>query len=63
LYIGKFKGALTHWHYDTFQFTSQAPDVGKMRVTFTLNGAGKVDELKIQGLADFKRVPEQEVRR
>lgn len=55
--VGKYKGTLSHWHYDTFQFTIQAPGSPKLMVAFTLNAAGKVDELKVQGLADFKRIP------
>ncbi|UCC38748.1 MAG: serine hydrolase [Candidatus Aminicenantes bacterium] len=52
--VGKFKGTLSHWHYDTFQLTIQAPGSPSLMVTFTLNAAGKVDELRVQGLGVFK---------
>lgn len=55
-------GDLEHWNYDTFRLTWHDPFVesvaGKPFVTFVLNVKAEVAEVKIQNLADFKRVPE-----
>lgn len=42
-----FTGTLTHWHYDTFQITLQDKNLPTGFATFTLDAAGKPDELKI----------------
>jgi CubicO group peptidase (beta-lactamase class C family) len=54
-----FTGDLEHWHYDTFQATWRDRTLGKGLVTFTLNAQGKVEAIKIQNLADFKRAPDK----
>ena len=54
-----FTGDLEHWHYDTFQATWRDRTLGKGLVTFTLNTQGKVEAIKIQSLADFKRAPDK----
>lgn len=56
-----FTGDLEHWNYDTFRVNWRDPIFSKKfkwLVTFTLDAEGKVDEMKIQNLADFKRVSE-----
>ena len=49
---------LSHWHYDTFQAASRDTVRGKNFVMFVLDTQGRVDELRIQSLASFKRVAE-----
>jgi CubicO group peptidase (beta-lactamase class C family) len=56
-YSPTFSGALEHWHYDTFRVKWSNPVLTEALVTFTLNAQGKVAEMKVSGLADFKRVP------
>ena len=55
---GRLIADLGHWHYDTFQAIWRQRRLGKGYLTFTLDGSGKVDELKVDGLADFRRKPE-----
>jgi len=59
LQIGKIKGTLNHWHYDTFQLGSPSSLSPGLQASFILNARGKVDELRIPGVADFKRVSEK----
>jgi CubicO group peptidase (beta-lactamase class C family) len=54
-----FVGELEHWHYDTFQAKWRDPMAGKMLVTFTINEQGKVGEVKLPGMATFRRVPDK----
>jgi CubicO group peptidase (beta-lactamase class C family) len=54
-----FTGDLEHWHYDTFQAAWRDRTLGKSLITFTLNAQGKVESVKIQNLADFKRAPDK----
>jgi CubicO group peptidase (beta-lactamase class C family) len=54
-----FTGDLEHWHYDTFQVSWRDRTMGKSQVTFTLNAQGKVESVKIQNMADFKRAPDK----
>jgi CubicO group peptidase (beta-lactamase class C family) len=54
-----FMGDLEHWHYDTFQAAWRDRGLGKSLVTFTLNAQGKVEAVKIQNMADFKRAPDK----
>jgi hypothetical protein len=54
-----FTGDLEHWHYDTFQAAWRDRGMGKSLVTFTLNAQGKVEAVKIQNMADFKRAPDK----
>jgi CubicO group peptidase (beta-lactamase class C family) len=58
-----FVGDLEHWHYDTFRATWRDPIFPKVLVTFTLNGQGKVAELKTKGMdgleMTFKRADDE----
>jgi CubicO group peptidase (beta-lactamase class C family) len=56
-YSPAFTGELEHWHYDTFRVKWPNPTITESLVTFTLNAQGKVEEIKVPGMADFKRVP------
>jgi len=56
-YSPAFTGELEHWNYDTFRVKWANPTVPEGLVTFTLNAQGKVEEIKVPGMADFKRVP------
>ncbi|HZS08205.1 MAG TPA: serine hydrolase [Blastocatellia bacterium] len=53
-----YSGELEHWHYDTFRITWGGAGTGDAFVTFTLSAQGRADEMKVQKLDDFKRVPE-----
>jgi hypothetical protein len=54
-YGGMSDGALEHWHYDTFRAVWANRLLGKSMVTFVIDGAAKVAEMRIENLADFKR--------
>ena len=54
-----FTGDLEHWHYDTFRVTWRDRTLGKGFATFTLNAQGKVAEMRVPNLTDFKRAPEK----
>jgi CubicO group peptidase (beta-lactamase class C family) len=58
-YNRAFTGDLEHWHYDTFQAAWRDRTLGKSLLTFTLNAQGKVEAVKIQNMADFKRAPDK----
>jgi CubicO group peptidase (beta-lactamase class C family) len=58
-YGKSFIGDLEHWHYDTFRATWRDPSIGKLLVNFTINAAGKIDEMKIENLTSFKRAAEK----
>jgi CubicO group peptidase (beta-lactamase class C family) len=58
LQYGSMVGDLEHWQHDTFRSLWRQRDQGKSLVTFALDADGKVDELKVVELADFKRKPE-----
>jgi len=58
-YNRAFTGDLEHWHYDTFQATWRDRTLGKSLITFTLSAQGKVEAVKIQNMADFKRAPDK----
>lgn len=53
------EGELEHWQEETFRVNWSNPfyveAVGKTQITFVVGAGGKVEELKAQGLADFKR--------
>lgn len=55
-----FTGDLQHWHYDTFRVTWRDPMQGKGMVSFRLNTQGKVDQVNIENLSEFTRVPERD---
>jgi CubicO group peptidase (beta-lactamase class C family) len=59
-----WRGALEHWHYDTFHLKLDTPVLGVIPVTFRLNAAGKVDDMVVDlaGSATFKRVQERPAR-
>ena len=52
-------GDIKHWHYDLFRLELRAPVPSPMHVTFPLDGAGKVTEMRIEWLADFSRLPDE----
>jgi hypothetical protein len=54
-----FNGKLEHWHYDTFQAKWSNILIGKGLVNFTLDAQGKVAEMKVENLAEFKRAPDK----
>lgn len=52
-----FTGDLEHWNYDTFRVTWRDLREGSAFVTFTLDAAGKVDRMEVQGITVFHAVP------
>lgn len=58
LKYGRLVADLAHWQYETFQAVWRERRLGESNVTFTLDDAGKVDEMKVAGLVDFKRKAE-----
>ena len=54
-----FAGDLEHWHYDTFRITWRDRTLGRSLITFTLDAAGKTDEIKVETLGNFKRAAEK----
>jgi len=56
-YGGESDGELVHWHYDSFRAVWGNRLLGKMMVTFVIDGTVKVAEMKVENLADFRRVP------
>lgn len=50
-----FVGVMDHWQYDTFRVIWKDRSLDKDMVTFTLGPDGKVNELRWQRLAEFKR--------
>jgi CubicO group peptidase (beta-lactamase class C family) len=55
-----FNGDLERWNYDTFRLIWRNPTLRQQLtlVSFTLNVEGKVNEMKIPHVVDFKRVSE-----
>ena len=52
---GRLVADLVPWHYETFQAVWRQRRLGKGWITFTLDDRGRVDELKVVDLVDFKR--------
>lgn len=59
VYGPTFDGTLEHWHYDTFRSVWKDRGLGKAMVTFTVDATGKPSKLDVEGLAEFKRVPDK----
>jgi len=49
------EGELEHWHYNTFRANWQDPLRAHSLITFSLNSAGKVDAIDVQGLRVYRR--------
>jgi CubicO group peptidase (beta-lactamase class C family) len=58
-YGGAFDGTAEHWHFDTFRSTWKDRGLGKAMVTFTVDASGKPSKAEIEGIAEFRRVPEK----
>jgi len=54
-----FIGDLEHWNYDTFRVRWRDVMQGKGFLAFRLNKQGKVEEMEIENIADFKRAPDK----
>jgi hypothetical protein len=54
-----YTGDLSHWHFDTFKVTWRDPSLGSSWFTFVLGADGKVKDLKMQYMGDFKRMPSE----
>lgn len=53
-----FDADLEHWHYNTFRATWPGPTLGRSFVTFTHDHEGKISELTLQGVGEFRREPD-----
>ena len=56
-----FTGVLEHWQYDTFRamWRDRLANIPSgVFVSFTLDAMGKVNEMEVQMLGGYKRVPE-----
>lgn len=51
----QYVGTMEHWNYDTFRIIWNYRYLDKGMITFTLGTSGKVDGLKWDGVADFKK--------
>ncbi len=51
-----FTGDLQHWDFDTFRVTWRDPQEGPSFVTYTLDAAGKVDRMEVEGITTFRPV-------
>ena len=51
-----FIGELEHWHYDVFRVTWNDRQMGKQFISFRLDQKGRVAEMNMENLADFRRV-------
>ncbi|MGH7528575.1 MAG: serine hydrolase [Gemmatimonadales bacterium] len=58
LQYGSMVGDLEHWQHDTFRSRWRQRHQGKTFLTFDLDANSKVDEMKVEDLAEFKRKPE-----
>lgn len=58
-YGAGFKGTLEHWHHNTFQSTWSDEVQGKAFVNFKLNSMGKIDAVSVDGISEFKRMPDK----
>lgn len=54
-----FNGTLEHWHYDVFRVIWEDEMQGQGFINFKLNSQGKVDTMNIEGLSEFKRMPDK----
>jgi CubicO group peptidase (beta-lactamase class C family)/D-alanyl-D-alanine dipeptidase len=54
-----YTGDLSHWHFDTFKVTWRDPSLGSAYFTFVLGPDGKVKELEMRNMGDFKRIPSE----
>ncbi len=52
-----FVGDLEHWQYDIFRTVWRDRHLGNTKMHFVLDSRGTVAEVKVDELADFKRVP------
>jgi hypothetical protein len=54
-----YTGDLSHWHFDTFKVTWRDPSLGSSYFTFVLGADGKVKDLEMRNMGDFKRMPSE----
>jgi CubicO group peptidase (beta-lactamase class C family) len=51
-----FQGTLEHWHHDVFRVRWDDPTGGQVFVRFSLDAAGDVAIVDVDGVAEFRRV-------
>jgi CubicO group peptidase (beta-lactamase class C family) len=55
--LDSFRAPLEHWHYDTFRATWSDATMGTSMATFSLDAAGRVRAMDLQGVGEFRRAP------
>jgi CubicO group peptidase (beta-lactamase class C family) len=50
-----YEGVMEHWHYDTFEITWKDRTAGEDTIVFRIGADGKVESLKWEGFAEFKK--------
>ncbi len=55
---GAFAGDIEHWHHDVFRMTGRGPEGWQLFLTFVIDEAGKVSELRMRELI-FQRLPDE----
>jgi hypothetical protein len=58
-FLGAAVRDLRHWHNGLFPLYLRAPDPLPSFVTFSLDWTEKAAEMKVEGVADFRRIPER----
>ena len=50
-----YEGVMKHWHYDTFEITWKDRTAGEDTIVFIIGADGKVESLRWEGFAEFKK--------
>jgi hypothetical protein len=50
-----FVGDMEHWHFNTFRTRWRDPSMGKGWINFTIGSNGKVRQMEMENIADFRR--------
>ncbi|HEY9516185.1 MAG TPA: DUF3471 domain-containing protein [Gemmatimonadaceae bacterium] len=53
-----YSGELEHWHFNTFRTNWRNQLLGTSFVTFALDARGQVVSMDVEGIADFRAVPD-----
>jgi CubicO group peptidase (beta-lactamase class C family) len=58
-YAPDYVADLEHWHHDTFRATWRRTGFGRAFVTFSLDARGRIATMQVEGLGEFRRVPDR----
>ncbi|CAN5826348.1 serine hydrolase [soil metagenome] len=50
-----FVGEMEHWHFNTFRTRWRDPSMGRGWINFTIGSNGKVRQMEMENIADFRR--------